>query len=119
MSNEQNRLIGTATSVFGRFPKATKTLAYSIVIQTLLMNPTARLPKPTEWRALYRAAILETDKSLIRQQVSAAEDAVLTVLAREREVLHTESDSDEQEALEDALYLLRAYKSAWQHTDAA
>jgi len=51
--------------------------------------------------------------------VSAAEDAVLTVLAREREVLHTESDSDEQEALEDALYLLRAYKSAWQHTDAA
>ena len=101
-------------------PKTTKRLAYRLNVQTFLMNSTTPiLPKPTEWRALYRAAILETDKSLIRKQVSAAEDAVLAVLAREREVFHTECDSDEQEALEDALYLLRAYKSAWHHTDAA
>jgi len=79
-------------------------------------STTPTLLKAAEWRALYRAAILETDKSLIRKRVSEAENAVLV---REREVFYTDCNSDEKEALEDALYLLRAYKNAWQHTDAA
>ena len=31
----------------------------------------------TEWKTLYRAAILETDQSLLSQRVSEAEDASL------------------------------------------
>ena len=72
-------------------------------------------PNPN-WRTLYRAAILETNKNILPQRVSVAEEAVR---ARGREIFYGEGTADEKEALEDALYALRAFRTAWQHTEAA
>lgn len=72
-------------------------------------------PKHRDWKTLYRAAILEKNNSVIPQRVSEAE---MAVLARGRELCH-EGTLEEREALEDALYALRAFRSAWEHTDAA
>ena len=79
---------------------------------------TAFPPRPThaEWKALYRAAILETDKAIIPEKVSEAETAVL---ARGRELFYSEGKPEEREALEDALYALRAFRTAWERTEAA
>ena len=72
-------------------------------------------PDYRDWKTLYRAAILETNTSVIPKRVSEAEKAVL---ARGRELFH-EGTLEEREALEDALYALRAFRSAWEHTEAA
>jgi hypothetical protein len=72
-----------------------------------------------DWKTLYRAAILETDKKVIPRKVSEAE---LAVLARGRELFYgggTSGTSEEQECLEDALYALRAFRSALERADAA
>jgi hypothetical protein len=72
-------------------------------------------PDHGDWKSLYRAAILETNKNAIPQKVSEAE---LAVLARGRELFHGGGTSEEKESLEDALYALRAFRSAWEHTEA-
>ena len=78
---------------------------------------TAVPPCPNaDWKTLYRAAILETNKSVIPKKVSEAETAAL---ARGRELFYSGGSSDEKEALEDALYALRAYRSAREHSEAA
>ena len=69
-----------------------------------------------DWKTLYRAAILETNRRVIPQKVSEAETAVL---ARGRELFYRDGASEERESLESALYALRAYKSAWQHTESS
>jgi hypothetical protein len=68
------------------------------------------------WKALYRAAIFERDTSAIPDRVSAAEQAVLS---RGRELFGKHGTLEEKEALEDALYALRAFRNAWAHTEAA
>ncbi len=68
-----------------------------------------------DWQSLYRAAILETNKHAIQQRVSEAESAVL---ARGRELFYSGGTSEEEESLDDALYALRAYRTAWEHTEA-
>jgi len=68
----------------------------------------------SNWRPLYRAAILESDKSVRPQRVSDAEEAVI---ARRREIFYADGTPEEKEALEDALYALHAFKTAWQHSD--
>ena len=68
------------------------------------------------WKTLYRAAILETDTRVLPQRVSEAEEAVK---ARGREIFYGESTDEEKEALDDALYALRAFKTARDHTEAA
>jgi len=73
-------------------------------------------PKHTDWRTLYRAAILETNKRVVPQRVLEAEEAVL---ARGREIFYGHGTPEEEEALEDALYALRAFRTAWPHTEAA
>ena len=73
-------------------------------------------PDYTDWKTLHRAATLETNKNVIQQKVSEAEEAVL---ARQRELFHTDGTREEQESLEDALYVLHAYRSDWEHTEAA
>lgn len=70
-------------------------------------------PYQEHWKALYRAAILETDRNAIPQKVSEAEYAVL---ARGRQLFYNGGTSEEKESLEDALYALRAFKTAWEHT---
>ena len=67
-----------------------------------------------DWKSLYRAAILETNKNSIPQKVSEAEQAVL---ARGRQLFHYGGTREEQE-FEDALYALRAFRSASEHSDA-
>jgi hypothetical protein len=69
-----------------------------------------------DWRTLYRAAILETNKADIPQRVIEAEQAVV---ARGREIFYGDGSAEEKEALEDALYALRAYRSAWYHSEEA
>ena len=77
---------------------------------------TAFPPCLSPWKTLYRAAILETDKGFLPQRVSDAEE---TVRVREREIFYGNGTPEEKEALEDALYALRAFRTAWQHTEAA
>lgn len=66
----------------------------------------------TDWRTLYRAAILETDKNLLPKRVSVAEEAVRS---RKREISNGEETADERKALEDARYALRSFRTAWQY----
>jgi hypothetical protein len=73
-------------------------------------------PNHGDWKSLYRAAILETNKNALQQRVSEAERAVL---ARGRELFYSGGPREEQEALEDALYALRAFRSALEHAEAA
>jgi hypothetical protein len=68
------------------------------------------------WKTLYRAAIFETNRNAIPEKVAKAEKAVV---ARGRELFRQAGTLEEKEALEDALYALRAYQSAWSHTEAA
>jgi len=69
-----------------------------------------------DWITLYRAAIHETDSQLILQRVSIAETAALT---RRRDLFHLGGTQEEKESLEDALYALRAFRSALQNARAA
>jgi hypothetical protein len=48
--------------------------------------------------------------------VSEAEEAVM---ARRREIFYANGSPEEKEALEDALYALHAFRTAWEHTEAA
>jgi hypothetical protein len=68
------------------------------------------------WKTLYQAAILETNKGLLPQRVFEAEEAVK---ARGREIFYGDGTPEEKEAevLEDALYALRAFRTAWQHNE--
>lgn len=77
---------------------------------------TAFPPCLNRWKTLYRAAILETNKGLLPQRVSEAEEAVK---ARGREIFYGNGTPEEKEALEDALYALNALRTAWQHSEAA
>ena len=76
------------------------------------MNP----PPSKNWKVLYRAAILEKNKSLVSQRVSQAEDAVI---ARVRELFYQSGNREEKDELKDALYTLRAFRTAWEHLEAA
>jgi hypothetical protein len=71
-------------------------------------------PRHRDWRTLYRAAILETNRTLTPRRVAEAEQAVL---ARGRELFYKGGTHEEQELLEDALYALRAFRTAWEHTE--
>jgi hypothetical protein len=73
-------------------------------------------PVAAEWKTLYKAAILETNKHLIPQKVSAAETAIQ---ARTRELFGTYGTGEEKESLQDALYALHAFRTALRHTEAA
>jgi hypothetical protein len=81
---------------------------------------TVLLPQPkhtdTDWKALYKAAILETNKNVVPQRVSEAEQAIL---ARGREIFCGQGTLEEREVLEDALYALRAFRTAWSHGEDA
>jgi hypothetical protein len=69
-----------------------------------------------DWKALYKAAMRETNKRAIPRLVSEAESAVIS---RSRELAGTTAAPEEKEALEDALYGLRALRTASQIPEAA
>jgi hypothetical protein len=69
------------------------------------------------WRVLYRAAVFERDKKVLRTRLSDAEEALI---ARARELLHETGDNvEERDALDNALYTLPAFRNAWQQNNAA
>jgi hypothetical protein len=62
-----------------------------------------------EWRALYQAALFETDRSKLPQRIAEAEEAILT---RVKELFIVNSDHiEEDQILDDALYALRALRN--------
>jgi hypothetical protein len=61
------------------------------------------------WRELYTAALFETDKNRIPTRIAEAEKAIVV---RTRELFSASSDTiEEDQALDDALYALRALQS--------
>jgi hypothetical protein len=80
------------------------------------MNPVFSPCLKSKWKGLYRAAIFETNKSVLGKRVRVAEEAVL---ARGHEILYDNTDPEEKEALDDALYALRAYKVALEYAERA
>ena len=67
-----------------------------------------------DWKVLYLAAIGEKNKSALAKRIADAEHAIFL---REREIFYAGTTPDEKEALEDALYALRALQSAYEHSD--
>ncbi|MGB0005795.1 MAG: hypothetical protein WBP97_01825 [Candidatus Sulfotelmatobacter sp.] len=67
-------------------------------------------PRSTEsWRELYTAALFETDRERIPARIAHAEQAIV---ARARELFAAGNDTiEEDQALDDALYALRALQS--------
>ncbi len=61
------------------------------------------------WRGLYKAALFETDRSKIRSRIEEARSALVF---RSRELFVTSPNcDDETEAIENALYALRALEN--------
>ena len=77
---------------------------------------TAIPPRLSSWKTLYKVAILETNQRLLPQRVLEAEKAVR---ARGREIFYGSGTPEEEGDLEDALYALHAYRTAWQHREAS
>jgi hypothetical protein len=64
---------------------------------------------PGDWRALYSAALFETDNRMIPARIADAQKAIVT---RARELFSAGADTiEEDQALDDALYALRALQS--------
>jgi hypothetical protein len=69
------------------------------------------------WRELYTAALFETEKERIPSRIADAEKAIV---ARARELFATGSDTiEEDQALDDALYALRALQNCLEFRVAA
>ena len=75
------------------------------------MSSSSQGPHSTEWKILYRAAIYETNDYELPKRISDAENAIIQ---RMREIFRENGvDAEaEREALDDALYALRAWKIA-------
>lgn len=59
----------------------------------------------SQWRALYKAAILELDPKQLEARVKAAEDAIRTRAASEARITR-----EERRSMDDALSALRVLK---------
>jgi hypothetical protein len=69
------------------------------------------------WRELYCDALFETDKNRIPARIKDAEQAIV---ARARELFAAGKDTiDEDQALDDALYALRALQNCLEFRTAA
>ena len=77
-----------------------------------MTNVTCPNPRLGHWRELYTAALFETDRSQIPARIADAEQAIV---ARARELFSAGNDTiEEDQALDDALYALRALQSCLQ-----
>jgi len=71
-------------------------------------SPPGAKSESTNWRELYRDAILELNPSKLPQHIAEAEKALVQ---RGRELVREAGDNSEEErALEDATYFLRALR---------
>ena len=74
-----------------------------------LLPPLSNSSENTNWRELYRAAILELDKIQIPPRITQAENAIAE---RSRELFDEDGVNDEErQALDNALYFLQALRS--------
>ncbi|MGC1646258.1 MAG: hypothetical protein WA741_10555 [Candidatus Sulfotelmatobacter sp.] len=76
-----------------------------------MANSDVRGSEARDWRVLYRAAVFDSDKSEMAKRLADAEEAIVE---RMRELFReTGSDAQgEREALDDAIYALRALRVA-------
>jgi hypothetical protein len=73
------------------------------------MTQTVAVFPPTKWRELYTAALFETERERIPERIADAEKAILV---RARELFAAGTDTiEEDQALDDALYALRALQN--------
>lgn len=73
--------------------------------------------KLQDWRELYTAALFETDKDRIPTRIADAEKAIVV---RARQLFAAGSDTiEEDQALDDALYALRALQNCLEFRSAA
>jgi hypothetical protein len=62
------------------------------------------------WPQLYKTALFELDANKVSDRIAAAETALVTCA---RELLHSAGDNiEEEQAIDDARYALRALRSA-------
>ncbi len=74
-----------------------------------MINQTTSSAVSQNWRQLYTAALFETDNNRLAGRIADAEKAIV---ARARELFSAGSDTiEEDQALDDALYALRALQS--------
>jgi hypothetical protein len=74
-----------------------------------MTNPVPSSGYRETWRELYTAALFETDRKQIPARIADAEQAIV---ARARELFAAGNDTiEEDQALDDALYALRALQS--------
>ena len=70
-------------------------------------------PETTNWRELYRAAILELDPSKLPQRIREAE---MVFIARARELFQDGGgNGEETEDLDNAMYVLNALRNTVKH----
>jgi hypothetical protein len=80
------------------------------------MTTGAQFPSST-WRELYKAALFETDRNQIPNRIDEAERAIIS---RARELFGSTTDTiEEDQALDDALYALRALQHCLGPDDAS
>jgi hypothetical protein len=78
----------------------------------MIQGATTYFPISSSWRELYKAALFETNKDKVPDRIAEAERAIV---ARAREIFGSPVDTiEEDEALDDALYALRALQSCLQ-----
>jgi hypothetical protein len=74
-----------------------------------MINQSASSPMSRGWRELYTAALFETDNNRLAGRIADAEKAIV---ARARELFAAGADTiEEDQALDDALYALKALQS--------
>jgi hypothetical protein len=80
-------------------------------------TPPSQHTNSSEWRSLFRAALVETDCKLVEKRISDAEQAIIT---RSVEIFRQSGlDVDiERDVLSDALYILRARRSGVENNTA-
>jgi hypothetical protein len=74
-----------------------------------MLNVTSLESPARVWRDLYIAALFETEKDRVPARIASAEKAII---ARTRELFNAGADTiEEDQALDDALYALRALQN--------
>jgi hypothetical protein len=69
----------------------------------------------SNWHDSYRAALFETDRHQLPNRIAQAEQAIIT---RGRELFQSPQSFKEREALDAALYGLRAFRRSLEREDA-
>jgi hypothetical protein len=91
----------------------------AVCTKVKFMNQGATVSSPAmiNWRELYKAALFETNRSKLPERIADAERAIVM---RARELFASTADTiEEDQALDDALYAMRALQSCVNRQTAA